>query len=261
MKTLILGDIHGSWASADIAYDMIVAQHGEPELLIQVGDFGFWPREPQLAVWDREFNHPCLWIDGNHEDFWTLNKRDEENWGFDPYHTPPGLDKWKGLLERWTYLPRGTILDGVLFIGGAKSIDKLYRTHGLDWFPEENISYPEMTQILEGIEAYGPENIHTIITHEAAEGFDVREACKLTGGKLFIDSNMRFLLEVLQQVKPERWFFGHYHMAMRGVDPDTGCEWRCIDMIRGPGYGVDFVMIDLPLTQESVEDHIAKSGE
>lgn len=252
MKTLILGDIHGSWASADIVYDMIVAQHGEPELLLQVGDFGFWPRDPRVAIWDREFNHPCLWIDGNHEDHWVLQRLDEPHWGFDPYHSPPFRSQWDALLQRWTYLPRGTIIDGVLFIGGAKSINKPYLTHGVNWFPEEDLSQAQMHAILDAIEAYGPENIHTVITHEAAVGFDVREACKLTGGKLYIDSNMRFLREVLHRVCPDRWFFGHYHMAMSGTDVDTGCEWRCIDMIRGPGSGVDYVLIDLPFTQEGL---------
>ena len=158
-------------------------------------------------------------------------------------------------------MPRGSIVDGVLFIGGAKSIDKLYRTHGLDWFPEENISHPEMTQILEAIEAYGPENIHTVITHEAAEGFDVREACLLTGGKLFIDSNMKFLREVLHTVAPDRWFFGHYHKPMTGVDTNTGCEWRCIDMTRHPSEPFDYVLIDLPFTQEGIDGAIARKDE
>lgn len=250
MKTLILGDVHGRWAQADALYEDIVEHNGEPELLIQVGDFGFWPREPRIGVWEREFSHPCLWIDGNHEDFQTLKNIGEPDWGFTNYSKPIGLDKWYKVMESWTYMPRSSFLDGVLFIGGARSIDQLQRQRGWDWFPEENISYFNQQQVFDTIEAVGAENIHTIISHDCPGRFNVSKACTYTGVET-IDGNRKFLQAILEQVRPQRWFFGHYHLKMSGVDISTGCQWRCIDMVRPPHKNRDFVILDLPFNPES----------
>lgn len=255
MKTLILGDIHGRWSQADELYDAIVEKEGVPELLIQVGDFGFWPREPKLAVWDREFEHPCLWIDGNHEDFETLGRLNLENWGFDPYHTPFRLDRWKELLKRWTYIPRGTIINGVLFIGGARSIDQMHRRRGVDWFPEENISYLQQSMIFDNIEAYGADKIHTVITHDCPGAFDVKEACIYSKVEI-IDGNRKFLQAVLEVVQPTHWYFGHYHKTMQKIDENTSCEWRCIDMTRPLTKGIDYVMTDLPFEEGTLREYL-----
>jgi len=41
---LILGDIHGAWEGANSVYDHAIRTKGvTPDLLIQVGDFGYFP--------------------------------------------------------------------------------------------------------------------------------------------------------------------------------------------------------------------------
>lgn len=254
MKTLILGDIHGRWAQADAFYEFLTEKYGTFDLAIQLGDFGFWPRVDRFSVWDRNFDHPCLWLDGNHEDHETLARLQEESWGFGKTQSPLNLEKWQNFLDRWEYQPRGTIRDGHLFVGGARSIDAFQRIRGVDWFLEENISYAQQRAIFEAVEDYGPENIHTVFSHDCPGAFDVKEACVYSKVEV-IDGNRKFLQALLEYVKPEQWFFGHYHKPMTGTDSNTGCIWRCVDMIRpkcklGWEYH-DAVVMDLPFSANS----------
>jgi len=253
MKTLILGDIHGRWTSAGELYDRAVAEHGTPDLLIQLGDFGFWPRMDRHLVWGRKFDHPCMWIDGNHEDFWTLRGAHLPNWDFDPQtYEPKNLAMWQEMMSQWTYIPRGTIIDGHLFIGGARSIDAMHRVRGWDWFPEENINYRQQSDVFDNIASYGSENIHTVFTHDCPGSFDVKEACIYSKVEI-VDSNRKFLQAVLEDARPDRWFFGHYHRKMWKTDLSSKCEWRCVDMSRDDDSPCDYVMVDLPFTQETLD--------
>lgn len=240
MRVLILGDIHGRFSLAQMHYNALKqASPGDIDLLIQVGDFGFWPRLEPDNAWPQYFRHRAVFIDGNHEDHDTLRRLGEPNWG-NPHGPPP--NDWVITMNAWEYKPRGSIEAGILYIGGARSIDRHHRMRGVDWFPEENISYAEQAYVFDQIEAYGPENIHTVVSHDCPASFDVSPACVLTGVEL-VDGNRKFLEAVRQIVRPDYWFFGHYHKKMEGQVENT--RWRCIDMIHNAGYN-DYVLIDLP---------------
>ena len=217
MDILILGDFHGCFEAAATAYTDVCRMHGIPDLLIQVGDYGYFPDSFPSSPWSLKLRHAAYFIDGNHDDHIALRS----------------LQKGELVHGSWEYMPRGTIRGGILYIGGARSVDARHRTRGLDWWPEENISQKEQDAILNAINAYQAdtvnEPIHTIITHDAPGGVDVSEACVYTG-KEIIDGNRKFLQHILDMVGPKRWFFGHYHKHMEGVY--RGCEWRCIDMVR-----------------------------
>lgn len=234
MKVLIFGDIHGQFNAASSHYDAVMQTYKylDIDLLIQVGDYGFWPRTTSKP-WLRTFDHPCVFIDGNHEDHEVLQSED---------CVELCNPEWTKMFEAWEYMPRGAIFNGILFIGGARSIDAMHRIRGVDWFPEENISHSEEKYIFEAIDAYGPENIHTVVSHDCPGSFDVSEACSYTGVEI-IDGNRKFLEAVRQYVRPERWYFGHYHKKMEDTVDNT--YWRCVDMIRHNGLN-DFVYVELP---------------
>jgi Icc-related predicted phosphoesterase len=118
-----VGDIHGDY---DLLYN--VDYSDEKSQVIQVGDFGV---TLDISVkWNRvdKLEKPIYFIDGNHEYFPLLLNYTE------PAEIADGL----------IYLPRGTIkeIDGmkVGFCGGGTSIDKIMRTPGYNWFPEEKIT-------------------------------------------------------------------------------------------------------------------------
>jgi hypothetical protein len=138
-----------------------------------------------------------------------------------------------------------TIRHGILFIGGARSVDTKHSTRGVDWWPEENISYREQEEILQAIDTYqedpDTQPIHTVVTHDCPGALDVAEACTYTGRDI-VDGNRKFLQHVLDTVGPRRWYFGHYHKPMTGTYHD--CKWRCLDMTRPEGPH-DFAILTL----------------
>ena len=240
MKVLLMGDVHGKFDFAHQAYQQLAGTYKTIDLLIQVGDFGFWPRLNPFYEWSG-MEHPCIFVDGNHEDHETLLSLDQPDWGLER-----GIPKaWQRTMNTWKYAPRGSIWNGILFIGGASSINKIHLHPGLNWFPEEDISMWQMERTIKNIESYGPENIHTVISHEAPAAFRMEAACTYGNGEEIIDTNRKFLQKVLELVRPEQWYFGHYHAQMSGFHTGTNTSWRCIDQITGP-YDQDHVYEEMP---------------
>lgn len=128
----ILGDIHGDFfilgESAKKAAD------NGATALIQVGDFGYYPRmlhklrQLTLAL-------PVYWIDGNHE--------------MHELFLDGGESKTH---ENCFFVPRGKVmmLDNrqIVFMGGASSVDKQTRlNYGMHWSALENIRPQDMARM------------------------------------------------------------------------------------------------------------------
>lgn len=224
-RIMVIGDIHGNWSPVNI---LLNKKHEEVECILQCGDFGYWPkfhgrtyitplgyRRTEDNYGLKNHNIPVYFCDGNHEDHASLRKWNDKIW----------MDK------NVHYMKRGSILtlgDGrvVLFIGGARSIDKEYRLAGHDWFPEESITEGEL---------YGLPDIDVdiVISHTAPESFPItyeRVGIDTTG---FKDSNRDKLEYVLNLYKPKLWFCGHFHKYQSGVT--KGCRWTALDMVGSSG--------------------------
>ena len=129
---LITGDIHSNFESLNN-----LISKTQPDLIICVGDFGYWPRFSFFNISQIELQSAkkLLWCDGNHEDHWALKDRSTDE-----------------LAPNIIYMPRGStyiLPDGrtIMFMGGAYSIDKNSRTIGYDWFPEETITQKDMMNL------------------------------------------------------------------------------------------------------------------
>lgn len=138
----VFGDVHGKFDAFRAKLD----SRPTDDIILQVGDFGIWPHmEDNLK---KGFSRPVYFIDGNHEYF--------------PWLTD--INEVTELYPNLFYVPRGTVmeLDGrtVLFLGGAESPDKEYRTEGRDWFREESISYEDTDRIPRDVK-----NVDLMITH------------------------------------------------------------------------------------------------
>lgn len=240
MRILILGDVEGLWGDATDTLEEAREEDGPFDWIIQVGDMGF--AYPGTRPWPADFDERCMWIDGNHDNHELLSKRDEVNFGHDPYHVL-WPTKWEKFLRTWEYKPRGSYENGILFVGGASSIDKQNRRQGFDWWPGEDISYEDEQRVLDTIEDVGPENIHTVISHDCPSGFAMIDGLRFHQGDLaceFDDSNRKFLEHVRQEVQPERWYFGHYHFSWTGIL--DGCDWQCLNMV---GFDRDYAVLEL----------------
>lgn len=195
---MLLGDTHGNLAHW---YNVLnKAEKLGVTTILQVGDFGFWPRFHPKYIHKLERmagtrGIEVFWIDGNHEDHESIAL------------FPPGLHN---LTSHVTFIPRGEPVElcgyKILCCGGAYSIDQGSRTEGLDWFPGELITYADIAKCLE----QPAQDI--IVTHDCPEV--VPHTSILPRGLYPIAAarSQRVLLNEMYEVfHPPLWVHGHYH--------------------------------------------------
>lgn len=197
----ITGDTHG-----DIDYKKLLTLKEKnlsyDDYLIICGDAGIcWSTDIFQYFLDLYNDIGCtiIFVDGNHENFEMLNQC-------------PLVEYHNALMHQIDnhifHVLRGEIMviDNLSFlcIGGAISIDKMYRTPYVSWWPEEEITYHDIDNALSNL-AKVNNKVDYVITHCCdshtvikAFGFR-RDTC--TDQLTFID----------KVVKYKRWFFGHYH--------------------------------------------------
>jgi Icc-related predicted phosphoesterase len=208
MKVLLVGDLHNEFYALNT---IINKKH--PDIVICCGDFGYWPRwkDSQKISDIKPQGAKIYWIDGNHDDHWSIRDR-----------------KTDELEKDIIYMPRGSTMkleDGknILFMGGAWSIDEDQRTEGWDWFREETISYADMQDLPK-------EDIDIFITHTCPEEI-IDDLIKYYPEKRGEPSNIA-LSELWKMYKPELWIFAHWHHYKEGVM--MGTKWYALDY---PNHG------------------------
>ncbi len=193
-KVLILGDIHGQWLCADQTIDKAMSHEGNFDAIFCVGDVGHYWTTKKEDIWTTKYDIPIYWLDGNHECY-------------------PNMDLWKENKYGRTYIPRGSaheIADlKILTCGGASSVDKAWRTQGVDWWPEEDITYRDIER---GLSHEGPFDI--LLSHERPENygwpFDFKDLrCGV--------SNRLALEAMVNEYKINMVFHGHYHVEHIGI--------------------------------------------
>jgi hypothetical protein len=214
-KILLLGDTHGRW---DHMNQIINKQ--KPTMILQVGDFGFWPNYHNF---DNNYikgeikNHdiPIYWCDGNHEDHISIRKAIGD----------------KGYLEVSPYvyyMKRGTIQelpDGrkILWLGGAWSVDWQHRMDGKDWFREEELlTERDISRVFDMKQG----EIDIVISHTCPNEFIMGY------GDEHFDPSRKVLSFVLNHIRPKRWYFGHWHSIRGGVHKFNDvevCLWQCLN--------------------------------
>lgn len=212
MKIIIVGDLHGEFGELNH-----LINHKRPQIVLQVGDFGFYPKEPDYdpAKKVKAQGTKIHWCDGNHEDHEALE-----------------LIQATGQLEvapGCFYQPRGSILTlpngrRVLFFGGAESMDKAHRIRGEDWFPQEVPTYSDFAKVLD-------EPVDIVISHTAPACFSLKKEPPFGYAKKpwlakFDEPTPKMLDSILEIVKPKQWFFGHYHVHQ--VGHDCGVDWTAL---------------------------------
>ncbi len=235
-----MGDIHGAWGDANDAYNKAIERLGDPQLLIQVGDYGYFPsdginpitkqKDPyhypkKSGLWERRFNHHCQFIDGNHDNHEELRLASDM---CDPNNEGKRV-MLHGGGTLWEYVPRGVCRGGVLYVGGASSVDKDSRQRlGHYWSQLEELTREEVTPILDAKH----DDVKVVISHTCPAQFDMRWACNPQwGNENKLDQTRVLLDEILDQYKPEYWYFGHWHQSGSGLythDDGRTTKWRCL---------------------------------
>ncbi|MET9329157.1 metallophosphatase [Tsukamurella sp. NPDC003166] len=208
-RVALAGDWHGNTRWAVHVLDE-AARRG-CDVVVHLGDFGLWPGRDgarYLADLDQHLQRLGLalfWVDGNHDDHGALAAL-------------PLTDRVHVVSSRIVHLPRGFrwAWHGRtwLAIGGAVSIDRNSRIPTRSWWSQEAVSDADVAACLAG----GPADV--IVAHDAPSGVPTVEA--LVGDPVWnlppdieADSaaNRRRLREVVDAVRPQKLYHGHYHVA------------------------------------------------
>lgn len=228
MKILLIGDQHCMFHDAVRNLDKAVEL--EAELVIFLGDFGFTWDEKEISIFRRledavaERGLTAYWLDGNHENFDLL----EEVWGYTPDGASDlGLQP-SPMSANISYLPRGTRfeLDGVKFMafGGAVSVDRKWRTEGLSWWAQELITEDQVARITdEPVDILLSHDVHTLAPTLAMQLMTNNWKVDETSTR-----SRQLLSQVVDKVKPQYVFHGHYHFSYR--DRIDGINIQGLDM-------------------------------
>lgn len=230
MRVLVLGDTHGDskWC-AEVT--RIAGEHGV-ERILQVGDFGYWPRIELSDGWRSswadwflgEIARACAtygvaeWIviDGNHDDHQELQT---------VLRQQPDDDGLLTLGERVRYSPRGNSFklagSHIGTLGGAASIDAYLEQTGIefgpqpyrigwDWFPD--LERPTLRDV-ERL----PGELDILLTHEAPLEVNLSRFNGFPG--IFIPPEVQKATDAARIVvsaamwdtKPKLLIHGHWH--------------------------------------------------
>jgi hypothetical protein len=209
---VFLGDIHGDFAPLR----QIAPFLGEDDIVIQVGDFGFYPGF--RATWPNDFKFTTYAIDGNHEDFRIVGHQTEVT----------------EMANNLFYVPRGTVLTSkgvkIGFLGGGSSTDKADRTPGKDWFRKEIITEEQVMRLCDNVRAAG--GVNYLVTHTPGKSFIKTWFPKLDLAAYdlppdWVDISAEMVDAVLATVDFGQHICGHMHRTV--YDGKTRClgvgEW------------------------------------
>lgn len=211
MRILVVGDIHAKFEQFLEEINTL-----KPDMVISTGDFGFWPGKYDLQGIFESNQIPIHFCDGNHEDHEAIMELTDE------YGTSEAIEVAKNLY----YVPRGSTLElpdaqVVLFVGGARSIDRDYRAKGVNYFPEEELDF----DVLDELDCVS--DVDIVISHTKPSGIDIGVDCDY-------DPSMEVLDEVFEMFHPSRWFFSHFHTHAEQYTDE--CEWVCLNQLGEPGW-------------------------
>jgi predicted phosphodiesterase len=210
-KVLFVGDTHGEIELINKA--VILADKRRCDRIIQVGDFGFFPNIYPEFIESLNSKIPFYFIDGNHDDHERLPHEAE---------SIVSLRELGYEVENFYYIPRGLVMNwgesNLLFMGGAKSIDKAYRTQGIDWWDNEEINYGDYQRASDN--QYLWEKVDIIVSHECPRTEAVDYEC---------DYSSKAIGALVELYNPWLLIHGHHHrnyMLKRGetIIKGLGCK-------------------------------------
>lgn len=209
MKVAIIGDIHQNIKEFKRYVAQIKEGYPEVQLLIQVGDFGYMGSRKEGFL--DEVNDyldgiglDLYFIDGNHEDHSILSQKDAS------------MNKVRGHIY---YIKRGSVLmiEGhrVLFLGGAYSVDRMWRVAGVSYWPEEVLSKEFVQDLCASIQP-----VDIMISHDApiSSNIPLTNHMGLSSTVLYrADAHRELVERVVLVAQPKVIYHGHYHVRYKDV--------------------------------------------
>ena len=186
------------------------------DYLIIAGDFGgVWTgteTDADVLNMHGSRNYTTLFVGGNHENYDVLNGYPVEDWNGGKIHR---------IRESVIHLMNGQIynIDGKTFfiMGGATSVDKLFREEGVSWWAQEEPSKDELEGAFERLAKVG-NKVDYIITHTIPEKVRKQIYDVYTDYVNYESGVEKFLDLIMEHVSYDKWYAGHVHMDREFVD-------------------------------------------
>ena len=231
MKILLVGDIHGNrW---DLKRAMNHAADIDAERVFFLGDFGWVFDYEFMRAAEQASNQTGLYVDfldGNHDDFDFILSHEVAE------------DGYRYLSDCVRHIPRGTVLDldgkNVMVMGGATSIDRIWRTPHYSWWPQEVIGHHDMVRAGANLARVG--KVDAIFAHDGPvlpdqsnKNTDEILAMQpdLAYDMALSDHNRAKLAALMNVAQPKYWYHGHHHTRFT-TELDTWygtCTVECLD--------------------------------
>jgi predicted phosphodiesterase len=194
----IIGDIHGKQeAYSELAREV---KHS-----VQVGDMGL----NYTVLTDSVNAEHHRFVPGNHDNYDNL-----------PAHA---------FKDDYSM----TALCGIpfLYVRGAYSIDKTFRTLGISWWGNEEISWQSGLSLIQYASSYKPS---LIISHDCPYCV---YSYVLTNEDKWRQSRTAQILDALFKAhQPDVWVFGHHHKDIVFKYPNTKTTFVCLDELSYVDY-------------------------
>ena len=209
-RVLLAGDTHGNtrWT----CYLGALAAETDCDLIIQVGDFGFFPN---LAGGERFLDDVNSGLTGHGVELWFIDGNHDDHGALAAHR---GATEPVSIRQHVSYLPRGSRVRlgdvEFAFLGGAFSVDWRDRTVGHDWWPTEAVDRDDVERI-------GTTPVDVLVTHDAPAGLHLLSGWRLPADdQVRADESRALIAEVVAVIRPRLVFHGHWHHAH-----DTELGW------------------------------------
>lgn len=198
MSAYVVSDIHGNFTKL---FRDLLKYYSNCKVFV-AGDcgFGFYKYNYYRNMFTKynpmleKKNIKVYFMRGNHDD---------------PSYFSKQRLKFKNLILVRDY----EIIDRILFIGGAISIDKMFRVDNEDYWKDERVFKKEEIEFLDKSNI-DFSNVDIVISHEAPMNANPKidaGICISNELKEEIDECKSILQSVLDEINPKKWYYGHYH--------------------------------------------------
>ena len=194
------------------------------DYVIICGDFGgIWygnEKDNYWLNWLEKKNFTTLFVDGNHENIAALSQYEECSWNG---------GKVQFIRPSVIHLMRGYVFDlegiKIFAMGGARSSDRMFRTVGKSWWPQEMPNAEEIRRARQNL-AINDNQVDIMITHDAPQSI----ARMIDFAKSEDDELMPFFDELRNTVGYRHWYFGHFHEDWKVDESHTAVYNKIIQL-------------------------------
>lgn len=212
---LLIGDVHGRFR----AYQRIIKS---APASIQVGDMGVGFRRIRAGL-ERSNGAGDVQYLANPPHYAMLPEHRFIRGNHDNPHVCRRHSQW---------ISDGCVDGKVMFVGGAHSSDRRFRTSGYDWWSQEQLSEHDFGRI---IERYLKAKPAVMVSHDCP----VDVAPLVNSHHSFESTRTNNSLQLMWEAhQPELWIFGHHHLSFDQVA--NGTRFVCLAELEARDF-------DLPL--------------